>query len=102
MLGLRTQEGERFERFFELVQKEAKKQDGVFFMDAGDGRDFETATMEGEDLTGFLIPSSQADAFNSYFQEDPEFPHNVSEWESFFRFAVWKQDGEKITIEFRE
>lgn len=100
MLGLRTQEGERFERFFKLVQEEAERQGCVFFMDAGDGRDFETATMEGEDLTGFLIPASQADAFHSRFQADSDFPHNTPEWADFFRFATWKQDGDKITIQF--
>lgn len=100
MLGLRTQEGERFERFFKLVQEEAERQGCVFFMDAGDGRDFETATMEGEDLTGFLIPAFQADAFNSRFQADLGFPHNAPEWADFFRFATWKQDGDKITIQF--
>ncbi len=39
MKGLRTQEGEKFERFFALVQKRAQQEGKIFFLDSGDGRD---------------------------------------------------------------
>ena len=40
MRGLKTQEGKKFERFFNMVQEEAAKQDAVFFLGCGEGRDF--------------------------------------------------------------
>lgn len=40
MVGLRTLEGEKFERFFELVQKEALKRGCVFFLNSGEGHIF--------------------------------------------------------------
>ena len=52
MRGLRTQEGEKFERFFALVQKEALKQSCVFFLDSGEGHIFENESMEYSDLSG--------------------------------------------------
>ena len=47
MLGLKTQETKKFEKFIELIQNEAAKKEKVFFLDAGDGRDFETNDVEG-------------------------------------------------------
>lgn len=99
MLGLRTQEGERFNRFWSLVQSAAKKQGCVFFLDSGDGREFSTDDMEGEDLSGFLIPESKADAFNSAFKKGLE---AGTEWSDFFRFAVWTKTGDTIEISFTE
>ena len=52
MKGLRSQESERFNAYFSLIQDQTEKQGMVFFADAGDGRDFETETMEGEDMIG--------------------------------------------------
>ena len=52
MVGLRTCEGEKFERFFALVQREALKQNCVFFLDSGEGHIFENENMEYSDLCG--------------------------------------------------
>ena len=46
MLGLKTQESNKFNAFFEIVQKKASEKDCVFFLDSGDGNDFETESME--------------------------------------------------------
>ena len=40
MLGLRTQETNKFILFFELVQEKAKEKESVFFLDSGDGNEF--------------------------------------------------------------
>ena len=63
MLGLRTNESDKFIRFFEIVQAAAKKQGGVYYLDAGDGRDFENDEYEGEDLMGWLIPLEEVPKF---------------------------------------
>ena len=93
MRGLKTQEGRKFERFFNIVQNEAAKQDAVFFLGCGEGRDFSTNEMEGEDLMGWLMPKSNAAKFELEWEED-----NVGErWNNFVRFAIWElRDGELI------
>ena len=45
MRGLKTQESEKFQRFHELVQRQAEKQNGVWFGFAGEGNEFETDQM---------------------------------------------------------
>ena len=96
MLGLRTQESKKFEKFMKLVQDEAKKINSVFFLDAGDGHDFETDELEGEDLAGWLIPSSKAKEFEKTWKADEV----NDEWSDFYMFAVWKEENNKIVISF--
>ncbi len=59
MLGLRKFEGIRFERFFRLVQKEAAKQNCVFFLDCPIGFENHLETMDCCNLCGWLIPKAQ-------------------------------------------
>lgn len=96
MVGLRTWEGEKFERFFALVQKEALKQGGVFFLDAGEGHIFENENMEYSDLRGWLIPIEKAEEFNKEYmkmQGDPE------GWYDYFCWEEW-EDEENPKISF--
>ena len=60
MQGLRTQESDKFNKFFSLIQDEAKKHNAIFFADAGDGHDLETPELECEDMMGWLIPVVRA------------------------------------------
>lgn len=92
MLGLRTQENEKFNTFFAEVQKAAKKQKKVFFLDAGDGNDFSTGEMEGEDLLGWLIPEDQAEEFASEFEEFKEAEH----WDDFYVTVDCVMEGSLI------
>lgn len=80
MLGLRTQESEKFNTFFSAVQDAAKKEKKIFFLDAGDGNEFSTDEMEGEDLLGWLIPEDQAEDFASEFENFKE----AEEWDDFY------------------
>ncbi|MBR5583707.1 MAG: hypothetical protein IKW21_04185 [Lachnospiraceae bacterium] len=96
MLGLRTQESKKFEKFMKLVQAEAKKTEKVFFLDTGDGHDFETDELEGEDLAGWLIPSSKVIEFKEVWEKDSV----DDEWSDFYMFAVWKNENNKIVISF--
>lgn len=95
MLGLKTQESNKFKEFFNLVQKTAERNGCVFFLDAGDGRDFENETLEGEDLMGWLIPREKVVEFEQLWKDD-----DVSDdWTDFFVWAVWNNDKE-LTVKF--
>lgn len=96
MQGLRTQESAKFDRFFELIQKEAEKQGKIFFADAGDGNDFETETMEGEEMMGWLIPKEKAKEFEPMWKDSKV---NDS-WTDFFCWALWTLSENKIKIHF--
>ena len=90
MRGLRTQEGEKFERFFALVQKEALKQGSVFFLDSGEGHDFDNGFMEGENLSGWLIPFGLADEFEKEYLKHND---DLEEWEEYFCWIEWENEN---------
>ena len=95
MRGLRTQETSKFVKFFAIVQDAAKNRGCVFFLDSGDGRDFETDIIEGEDLMGWLVPKEKAPDFEKEWNEG-----DVSdEWSEFFVWAIW-ENSENPTINF--
>ncbi len=98
MKGLRTQENDKFNRFFELIQQEAEKKDCVFFADAGDGHELITDTLECEDMTGWLIPKSKAKEFEPMWKRD-QVPQS---WTDFFTFAIWEKDENTIKIKFED
>ena len=95
MLGLRTNESDKFIRFFEIVQAAAKKQGGVYYLDAGDGRDFENDEYEGEDLMGWLIPLEEV----SKFEQEWNSGDVSDEWSRFYTWAVWSAP-DNPTIKF--
>lgn len=95
MQGLRTQETNKFEKFFAIVQDAAKKKNCVFFLDAGDGRDFETESCEGEDLMGWLIPKDNVRDFEREWEKG-----DVSDdWSNNYVWAIW-DNADNITIKF--
>ena len=97
MRGLRTQEGERFERFFSIVQSEAKKGNKVFFCNCGEGHELIRSDMEGEDLFGWLIPEDQASEF-----EEQYIANTVNEaWDDNLIFADWSEKNGLIVITFK-
>ena len=97
MLGLRTQESDKFEEYFLIVQAEAKKTGCVFFFDTGDGREFETNTLEGEDLMGWLIPDDKVPKFINEYEQ-----WSVSDdWLDFYKWAIWDNSNDKISISFK-
>ena len=98
MVGLRTQESVKFNRFFELIQAEAKKQNATFFADAGDGNEFETPTLEGENMMGWLIPDDKVKEFEPVWESSDV----DDDWTDFFRWAVWSEVDGNITIQFEE
>ena len=96
MKGLKTQETNNFNKFFSIVQDTAEKEGCVFFLDAGDGRDFKTDTLEGEDLMGWLIPKEKA----SEFEKEWEAGDVSDDWSDFYKWAIWDNpDTPTITFE---
>lgn len=95
MLGLRTQETNKFEKFFSIVQAAADQKGCVFYLDAGDGRDFETGTLEGEDLMGWLIPKEKV----TQFEKEWESEDISDEWSDFYKWAIW-DNPDNPTIKF--
>lgn len=83
--------------FFKLVQEAAKKQGCRFFMDAGEGREIQNDRIDGEDLSGWLIPFNKTDLF------EPNWGKNTisDEWGEFFTFAIWEEHNGDITIKFK-
>lgn len=96
MKGLRTHESSKFEVFFELVQKKAMQEAKVFFLDSGDGEEFENDTMEGENLQGWLIPFAMADEFEEIWEKHEE----DDEWVDFFMWVEWFEKNNEIDIKF--
>jgi hypothetical protein len=97
MQGLRTQEDSKFIAFFTLVQQFASKQNAVFFLDCGEGRDVETEFLSGEDLCGWLIPKENANDFQAEYLS-----RTISDrWSKFLCFAVWSQADTAIYIDFQ-
>lgn len=96
MRGLRTQEGDKFEKFFSIVQDAAAHADAVFFGDSGEGNEIIEPDLEGEDMFGWMIPEKDAEQFEQEF-----LAFKVSEkWDKFQTFANWKRENGKITIMF--
>ena len=97
MRELRTQENNKFEHFFQLVRNEANKIDSIFFVDCGEGNEFIDNDMEGENLSGWLIPKKMADDFQKEFDKNEA----SEKWDDFMSFARWdKQKGEvRVTLE---
>ena len=98
MLGLRTQETEKFNAFFNIIQNEAKAQAMVFFADAGDGNEFETDDLEGENMMGWLVPVEKANAFEEIWREEKV----DDSWSDFFKWAIWTSNDGKIKIKFED
>lgn len=92
MQGLRTPENDKFLRFFSIVQNFAEFQECVFFLDAGDGRGFETEDLEGEDLMGWLIPQNKLEDFEKEWESN-----TISDdWSDFFVWAIWKNSDNPV------
>lgn len=98
MRGLKTQEGKNFEAFFKLVQREAEKINAVFFLECGEGNEFFSEHIEGEDLRGWLIPISKADEFEKEWKKGTP----GDKWQDEIIWAVWSGKESDPEISFVE
>ncbi|MGN0286377.1 MAG: hypothetical protein ACI4B6_01760 [Atopobiaceae bacterium] len=78
---------DRFLRFFSIVQDAAKELGCVFFCWAGEGNELETDTMDGEDLSGWLVPKDLSDEFEA--QWDNGIESIGDKFDKFDVFARW-------------
>lgn len=96
MLGLKTQESSEFLEFWKLVQKEAEKQDKIFYAECGEGNIHKTETMECEDMRGWLIPKE----FSKKFEKEWKGNKVSDEWDDFIFWAEWSDEQGNIEVEF--
>lgn len=98
MKGLRKRETDKFERFFSNIQTEAEKENCVFYAEAGDGNDFVTWDMEGENMMGWLISMEKLSEFEPVWMASEV----DDQWSDYFKWAVWSRTEEGICIRFEE
>ena len=98
MRGLRTQENEKFRRYFELVQAQAGKQNAVFFTDCAEGKLFVDDVYECEDLFGWLIPLELVSAFEKLYMENAEEQEN---YDDYYCLADYEVQSGAIQVFFR-
>ncbi|MCP1111309.1 hypothetical protein M2150_002246 [Lachnospiraceae bacterium PM6-15] len=102
MRGIRQQtylQDRRFLNFFERVQEAAASEDKVFFMDTGEGHEYEKGNVYGEDLGGWLVAKEKAASFEErYCNFDKSLYYD---FEEDICFAEWEEQGEEIIITFR-
>ena len=101
MRGLRTNKGAKFEKYFYIVQEEAKKLGGVFFSETGEGRDLDLEDIEVCDLGGWLVPFDQADEFEALYlgRKDKEIWDN-ERWDNMYIFVDYMFDGNSVSFKF--
>ncbi len=97
MVGLRTRENDKFLKFWAIVQNEAQKSNKTFFLDCGDGQEYEDENIECENLTGWLIDNTKVDDFNKIFSSNTSIG---DEWADDIVLAKWSKTGDLITVKF--
>ena len=104
MRGLRKQESRLFENWFAEIQRLAKAQNCVFFLDTGEGHALQTDTVDIEDLSGWLVPDADSDLFESIWKDNPSDDKLFSApWGENYTFVEWHQDmNGKIVTEFKQ
>jgi hypothetical protein len=93
-----TAEDARFVKFFNVIQKKANQIGCIFFADSGEGRDVIMDEMDGEDVSGWLIPFADADAFEKQWLIGNDFIADRF-WVS-FTFARWEITPNGLEINF--
>ena len=97
MQGLRTQENQKFKKFFEQVQNEAAKRNSIFFLDCGQGNIFENDFIECEDMCGWLIPKSMAEEFTPLCVSNSNKQHD---FDDYYIYVDYKVNDSNMEIKF--
>lgn len=99
MLGLRTKEDPKFEKYMELVQKAAKKYGCAFYLECEDGNDASFDDMDVSELTGWLVPEEKALEFEAVWllwKEDDT-------WIDYYQSVLWSRDKKGlIRVRFKK
>lgn len=96
MKGLKSQENDKFLKFWALVENFAEKQGCIFYAECGEGHMLETDVMECEDMRGWLIPQKQA----SEFEKEWRINRVSDKWIDNICWAEWRVKGGKVLVEF--
>lgn len=96
---IQSKENEKFMAFFKLVQEKAEEQGQLFFVNSGEGNQFETSEFEMEDLSGWLIPEEEVQEFLPKWRERNNVDH-LLKWQDCFAFAEWKITNTRVEIAF--
>ena len=101
MRGLRTNEGAKFEKYFAIIEEEAKRLGGVFFSETGEGRDLDLEDIEVCDLAGWLVPFDQADEFEALYlgRKDKEI-WDSDRWDDMYIFVDYILYGDNVSVKF--
>ena len=101
MRGLRTNEGAKFEKYFAIIEEEAKRLGGVFFSETGEGRDLDLVDIEVCDLAGWLVPFDQADEFEALYlgRKDKEI-WDSDRWDDMYIFVDYILEGDNVGVKF--
>ena len=101
MRGLRTNEGAKFEKYFAIIEEEAKRLGGVFFSETGEGRDLDLEDIEICDLAGWLVPFDQADEFEALYlgRKDKEI-WDSDRWDDMYIFVDYILYGDNVSVKF--
>lgn len=102
MRGVRTQENNKFLKYWKRVQETAKTKGFVFFLESGDGRDFYRDDIEGEDLGGWLVPIEYADEFELLWQNDTHKDYEETLPHVEYAFAEWEEIDGEIIVSFNK
>lgn len=92
IIGLRTQEPFDFLKFFACVQERASQDGNVFFLDVVQGNDRFWKEMHISELSGWLIPSDKATAFENDFSSYNEWKDGM--WNDFYTWLEWDIEDE--------
>lgn len=100
--GVRTNdlEDEDFIRYFRIVQDAAAASGSVFFLWSPECHDGPVGDVWCEDLSGWLVPSGEADSFETlWLSRDPEIWDD--RFDGMFAFARWsKGEAGGVVINF--
>ena len=97
MLGLRTQESDKFLNFFRIVQNEAKKNGNTFFFDTQERLEKVIGNCECSELSGWLVPSLKAEAFQIEYEK-----FNDDKLKEDYVWVSWKIINDSISISFEK
>ena len=91
-----------FLKFFDVVQREAKKQGAVFFLECEEGNEGTVDNIKCMNFTGWLIPNKFAKSFNDLFLSYCDAVDD-DKWDKFCVAEEWsKNDEGELTITFRD
>lgn len=94
----------RENNFINLINIEAQKRGATFFVNCGEGREIITDKLDGEDISGWLIPNDKKQDFEAELARVAQGSVLAAvideKWDEWFCTAVWKSDHDKVTIDF--